>query len=133
MRIAFAQFVDGLLVADHAAHHGDQQIAAFRLGVFQQRELVMRLLLRRLAHAARIEYDEVGLLHTRLFPAHFVEERLDALRVRLVHLAPHRPDMILPSRNAGSRCGHRIASLKPCDKRIWFYRCLNWNTKHYRF
>ncbi len=113
MRVAFAQFVDGLLVADHAAHESDKQVAAFCLGMFQHGKLVVRLLFWRFTHAARIEYHEVSLIHARLLPAQFIEHGLDALGISLVHLAPNGPDMVFPARNTAGR-GHRVAPLRAC-------------------
>src|SRR5690348_2372198 len=61
----------------------------------QQRKLAVRLLLRLLAHAARIEHDEIRLVHALyFFPTQRVEDAGDALRVRHVHLAADGPDVI---------------------------------------
>ncbi len=108
MWIAFAQFVDSLLIADHTAHHSHKQVTALRLGMFQQSKLVMRLLFGRFTHATRIEDHEVGLIHTRLFPTHFIKHGLNALGIGLVHLTPHGPDMILAPCNTAGR-GHCVA------------------------
>src|SRR5215472_6731559 len=63
----------------------------------------------RFAHAACIEYHQVGLFHAALFPTQLFEDGLDALRVSLVHLAANGPDVVFPTRNTGGR-GH---SLRP--------------------
>src|SRR6266487_6124379 len=111
MWITFAQVIDSLLIADHAAHHCDKQIAAFGLGMFQLSKLIMGLLFGRFAHATRIEDHEVSLIHAGFFPTQFIEDGLDALGVSLVHLAANSPDVIFPSRNTGGR-GHRVAPLR---------------------
>src|SRR5712692_9641342 len=109
MWIAFAQLVDGLLIANHAAHQCHQQITALRLGLFEQGKLVVRLLFWCLTHAARIEHHKICLIHVGLFPTHFIQHGLDALRISLVHLATNRPDMVFPACNRRCR-GHPVAS-----------------------
>ena len=77
--------------------------------MFQLGKLVVRFLLWGFTHAAGIEDHQVSLVHTGLFPAQFFEHSLDTLRIGLIHLAPHRPDMIFPACDIGSR-GHRMVS-----------------------
>src|SRR6266704_5324288 len=105
--VTLLQFVDSLLIADHTAHQRDQQITAPGFGMLEQSKLVMRFLFRRFAHAACIEYHQVGLLHAALFPAQLFENGLDALGVSLVHLAANGPDVVFPMRNTGGR-GHDL-------------------------
>ena|SRR5438876_3762014 len=106
MWIAFAEGIDGFLVADHAAHHCDQEIAALCLGMFELGQLIVSLFFGSLAYATGIEDHEIRLVHAALFPPHFVKQCLDALRVGLVHLAANRPDMIF---SVWNRCrGHNM-------------------------
>ena len=108
MWIAFTQFIDSLLVADHAAHQCHKEITALQLGVFKLCELVVRFFLRSFTHAARIQDHEVCLIHAGLFPAQFVQDGLDALRIGLVHLTANSPDVVFAS--CDIRRGHRFAS-----------------------
>ncbi len=109
MWVAFTQLIDSFLVAYHTTHQGYQKVASFCFGVFEQGKLVMCLFLWCFTHATRIENHEIGLVHTRLFPSQFLKDCLDALRIRLIHLASNRPNMIFPVCNFGRR-GHHIAS-----------------------
>src|SRR5258705_2078245 len=103
-RVAPLEVVDGALVADHAAHHGDQQILAVALGVGEQRQLAVRFLCGLLADATRVEHDEVGGFERGdLFPAESVQDAGDPLRVGLVHLAADGPDMVSAVGDAHAR------------------------------
>src|SRR6266700_149812 len=79
--------------------------------MLQLGKLVVCLLLWCLTYTAGIEYHQVGLIHTCLFPTQFLKHRLDALGIGLVHLATNSPDMIFPTRNTGG-CGHRMVPLR---------------------
>src|SRR5579883_192939 len=103
MRIALFQLVDGLLVPNHAAHQGDQEVVALFFGAAQVGQLVMCFFFRGLADATGIQHYQVRLIHRGLFPPQFIQHRLNALRVSLIHLTANGPDMIFSTWNRGYR------------------------------
>ncbi len=99
--IALLEVVDGALVADHAAHHGDEEIGTRALGVFEQGKLAVGALLGLFADTARVEHDEIGGVYAGGFvPAEAVEDAGDALGVGLVHLAADGPDVVFAAGDA---------------------------------
>ena len=92
------------LLLRHAAAHGDEHPLFLPLELFKGADVAERVVLRILADAAGVEYDDVRLLDGRLFgisrPA---QEPRDLLRFVHVHLAAVSDDVIFHAISSPSR------------------------------
>ena len=79
MRVAFTEFVNSFLIANHASHQCYEQVAALFFCMPEFCQQVMCLLFRCLPHTTGVEDDKIRLLHTCFFPAKIVEQRLYTL------------------------------------------------------
>ena len=94
-----------------AAAHGDHALGVGLLQCGRLREMRREALIGLLAHRARVEDDDVGLLRgDRLAEAERLEHPLDPLRVVGVHLTPECGDVVAPHR---SNCTGVVNGLVP--------------------
>ena len=107
VREPLAQVV--LLRPDHAAHEGERALLLGLPPRFEAGQHSDDPVLSVLANDARVEDDDVGVLGPEgLAQAELLQRGAHPLRVRLVHLASDRPDVVLSHACLWGILGQRI-------------------------